>query len=71
MDLGTFSYFCMIFSLEKFGLAHQNLLERDLSALLLRMQAVGRQQLSKSIEIALDTEKKGSMNRFELGQCHC
>ena len=46
----------MICGLEKFGLANQNSLERDLSALLLRTLAVGRRQQPESIEVALDME---------------
>ena len=50
----NFPYFCMIYGLKKLGLVDQNSLERDLSALLLRALAVGRQQKSESIEFALD-----------------
>ena len=54
MDLGVyFPYFCMTCGLEKLGL-HQNGLERDLSALLLRTLAVSRRKQSESIEVALD-----------------
>ena len=42
--------------LEKFRLADQNWLERNLSALLLRTLVVGRRQQSESIEVALDME---------------
>ena len=42
--------------LEKLGLVDQNWLNRDLSALLLRTLAVGRQQQSESIEVAVDIE---------------
>ena len=52
----NFSYFCMTCDLEKLGLVDQNILERDLSAVLLRTLAVGRDQKSKSIEVALDME---------------
>ena len=38
---------------KEFGLVGRNRLERDLSAMLLRALAIGRQQ-SKSIEVALD-----------------
>ena len=56
--------------LEKLGLVDQNWLERDVSALLLRRLAVGRQQLSESIGAALDMEEGGLMNRFDIGRCH-
>ena len=46
-----FSYSCMTFGLEKL-----ELIDRDLSALLLRTLAVGRQQHFESIEVALDIE---------------
>ena len=49
-------YFCMICGLEQLGLVDQNLLERDLSALLLRTLAVGSRQQSESIEITPDME---------------
>ena len=42
--------------LENLGLADQNRLERDLSALLLRTLAVGTRQESEWIEVALDME---------------
>ena len=46
MDLGIsiFFIFCMMCGLEKLELVGQNWLECDLSALLLRMLAVGRRQ---------------------------
>ena len=56
--------------LEKLGLIHQNSLECDLSALLLRMLAVGRRQQSESVEVALDMEFGGLMNRYHIGRCH-
>ena len=31
---------------------------------------VGRRQQSKSIEVALDMELGGSLNRFDIGRCH-
>ena len=46
----------MACDIEKLGLVDQNCLERDLSALLLRTLAVGRQQQSESIEVALDMD---------------
>ena len=39
-----FSYFCTMCGLEKLGLVDQNWLDRNLSALLLRMLVVGRRQ---------------------------
>ena len=57
--------------LEKLGLVDQNWLERNLSGLLLRTLVVGRQQQSESIEVALDMEEGGLMNRFDIGRCHC
>ena len=56
--------------LEKLGLVDQNGLERDLSALLLRTLAMGRQQ-SESIQVTYDMEQGGLMNRFDIGRCHC
>ena len=50
----NFPYFCTMCGLEKLGLVDQNWLERNLSGLLLRTPAVGRQQQSESIEAALD-----------------
>ena len=44
----------MMYGLEKLELVDQNWLERDLSALLPRMLAVGRRQQSESIGVALD-----------------
>ena len=52
----NFPYFCMMCGLDQLGLVDQNLLERDLSALLLRTLVVGRQEQSESIEVALGTE---------------
>ena len=52
----NFPYFWTMCGLEKLGLVDQNWLERDLSALLLRMLVVGRQQQSESIEAAFDME---------------
>ena len=46
----------MMYGLEKLRLVHQNLLEHDLSALLLKTLDVGRPQQSESIEVALDME---------------
>ena len=46
----------MMRGLEKLGLVDQNRLERDLSTLPQRTLAVGRQQQSESIEVALDME---------------
>ena len=43
----------------------------NLSGLLLRTLVVGRRQQYESIEIALDMEKGGLMNRFGIGRCHC
>ena len=57
--------------LEKLGLVDQNWLERNFSVFLLRTLVVGRRQHSESIEVALDTEQGGSMNRFDIGRCHC
>ena len=55
MDLGI-SIFLISYGLVKLELVDQNRLERDFSALLLRTLAVGRQQQSESIEVALDME---------------
>ena len=64
----NFPYFCMNCGLEKLGLVDQNLLERNLSALLLRALAVRRRQLSESIGVVLDDiEKGGLMNRLDIG----
>ena len=53
----NFPYFCTMCDPEKLGLlVHQNWLERNLSALLLRTLVVGRRQHPKSIEAALDME---------------
>ena len=60
-----------MYGLEKLGLVHQNWLELNLSGLLLRTLVVGRRQQYESIEVALDTEKRGLMNRFGIGRCHC
>ena len=48
--------FCKTCGLEKLELVDQNRLERDFSALLLRTLAVGRQQQSEAIEVALNLE---------------
>ena len=48
----NFPYFCTMCDLEKLGLVDQIWLERNLSALLLRMLVVGRRQQSESIEAA-------------------
>ena len=53
MDLDTSIFPFAHDGVKEFGLVGRNRLERDLSALLLRALAVGRQQ-SKSIEVALD-----------------
>ena len=52
----NFPYFCTMCGLEKLRLVHQNLLERNLFALLLRMLVVGRRQQFESIEVALYIE---------------
>ena len=57
--------------LEKLGLVDQNWLERNFSGFLLRTLVVGRRQHSESIEVALDMEQGGLMNRFDIGRCHC
>ena len=49
-------YFCMTCGLEKLELVDTELLERDLSAWLLRALVAGRRQHSESIEVALDME---------------
>ena len=56
----NFPYFCIIIcGLERLGLlVDQNRLEHGLSVLLLRTLAVGRQQQSESIEVALDIWRK-------------
>ena len=51
-----FAYFHVTCGLVKLELVDQNRLERDFSALLLRTLAMGRQQQSESIEVALDME---------------
>ena len=51
----------MMCGLENLGLVDQNRLERDLSAFLLRTLAVGRQQQSELIEIALEIWNKESV----------
>ena len=38
---------------------------------LLRTLVVGRRQHSESIEVALDMESGGLMNRFDIGRCNC
>ena len=63
----NFPYFCMTCGLGKLGLVYQNWLERELSAFLLRMLAVGR----RLIEVALDVEQGGLMNRLDIGWCRC
>ena len=50
----NFPYFRTMCGHEKLGLVDENQLERDLSALLVKTLAVGRQQQSESIEVALD-----------------
>ena len=52
----NFPYFCTMCGLEKYRLFDQNLLERNLSALLLRTLVVGRRPQSESIEVVLDME---------------
>ena len=32
---------------------------------------MGRRQQSESIEVALDMEEGGLMNRFDIGRCYC
>ena len=49
-------YFCVMCALEKLGPVNQNGLEPDLSVLLLRTLAMGKQHQSESIEVALDME---------------
>ena len=73
MDHGIsiFPYFCTMCGFEKLGLVDQNWLERNLSGLLLRTLVVGRRQQSESIEVALNMELRGLMNRFDIGRCHC
>ena len=70
-----FSYFCTMCGLENLGLVDQNWLERNFSVIfpffLLRTLVVGRRQHSESIEVALDMEEGGLMNRFDIGRCHC
>ena len=53
MDLDTSIFAFVHDGLKELGLVGRNRLERDLSALLLRALAVGRQK-SESIEVALD-----------------
>ena len=53
MDLDTSIFLFVHDGLKELGLVGRNRVERDLSALLLRALAVGRQQ-SKSVEVALD-----------------
>ena len=57
--------------LEKLGLVDQSWLERNFRGSLLRTLVVGRRQHSESIEIALDMEEGGLMNRFDIGRGHC
>ena len=52
----NFPCFCMPCGLEKVRRVDRNVLERDLSALILRALAVSRRQQSESIEVALDME---------------
>ena len=70
-----FSYFCTMCGLENLGLVDQNWLERNVSVIfpffLLRTLVVGRRQHSESIEVALDMEEGGLMNRFDISRCHC
>ena len=51
------------------------LIKTDLSVIcplcLLRTLVVSRRQQSESIEVALDMEQGGLMNRFDIGRCHC
>ena len=65
-----FSYFCTMCGAEKLGLVDQNWLERIFSGFLLRTLVVGRRQHSESIEVALNMEQGGLMNRFDIGRCH-
>ena len=70
----NFPYFCTMYCLEKLGLllVDKNWLERNLSALLLRTQVVGRRQQSESIEAFLDMEYGKLMNQFDIiGRCYC
>ena len=57
-------------SLEKLELVDQNWLERNSSVFLQRTLVVGRRQQSESIEVALDMEQGGLINRFDIGRCH-
>ena len=66
-----FSYFFKMCGLEKLGIVDRNWLERNFSVFLLRTLVVDRRQHSESIEVALDMEKGGLMNRFDIGRCHC
>ena len=72
MDLGISIFLiserCV--ALRNFDLLDQNWFDRNLSVLLLRTLVVGRRQQSESIEVALDMEQGGSMNRFDIGRCH-
>ena len=52
--------------LEKLGLVDQKWLERNFSVFLPRALVVGRRQHSESIEVALDMEQGGLMNRFDI-----
>ena len=54
MDLDTSIFPFVHDGLKELELVDRNLLERDLSALLLRALAVGRRQQSESIGVALD-----------------
>ena len=64
------SCFCFTCSLEKLQLVDQHLLERDWSALLLRVLAVGRRQQSELNRVALDIELGGLMNCFDICRDH-
>ena len=55
--------------LEKLGIVDQSWLERNFYVFLLRTLVVGRRQHSESIEVALDMDKGGLLNRFEIGRC--
>ena len=74
MDLGIpiflISVQCVALRNLKIGLVDQSWLERNFSVFLLRTLVVGKRQHSESIEVALDMEKGGLMNRFDIGRCH-
>ena len=68
-----FPYFCTMCGLDKqLELVGQNWLERYLPDLLLRKLVVSnKRQQSESIEVALDMEQGGLMNRFDIiSRCH-